>query len=107
MEKPSCHVASEREIGQRWLQGLDGRRLYEYVLPKGIYFTPVFVEFLLFISICCTLTSCVIVIYEISLSYNVNIKCKVRMYYNSVKQFDMLNDKMYFTQVDANGVICF
>ena len=46
---------------------------------------PFFVEFLLFISICCTLTFCVIVIYEISLSYNVNIKCKVRMYYNSVK----------------------
>ena len=53
MAKPTRHVASEGEIGQCWLQGLDGRRLYEYVLSKN--FTPVFVEFLLFISFCCTL----------------------------------------------------
>ena len=83
MAKPTRHVASEGEIDQRWLQGMDGRRLYEYVLSKNC--TPVFVEILLFISFCCTLAFCLIVIYEISLSYNVYIKYKVRMFDNSVK----------------------
>ena len=34
MAKPTYHVASEGDIGQCWLQSLDGRRLYEYVFRK-------------------------------------------------------------------------